>query len=101
LKPTFVSVPSDFHAVLEEYTQQGYRVLAMGSKTMTGSYVKVQRASREDIESGLTFLGFVVLENQLKPETSIIIDALTRANIRSIMVTGKYLKYWPMALIEA
>lgn len=52
------------------------------------TYPKVQRISREKIECDLTFLGFVILENRLKPDTIDIINSLMVANIRTIMVTG-------------
>lgn len=58
----------------------------MLNKKMT--YPKVQRISREKIECDLTFLGFVILENRLKPDTCDIINDLMAANIRTIMVTG-------------
>lgn len=52
------------------------------------SYAKIQRISREKIECDLTFLGFVILENRLKPDTLEIINNLMAANIRTVMVTG-------------
>lgn len=52
------------------------------------TYAKVQRVSREKIECDLIFLGFVILENRLKPDTCDIINDLSSANIRTIMVTG-------------
>lgn len=36
----------------------------------------------------MAFLGFVVLQNKLKPETVPILAELQRAAIRSVMVTG-------------
>ena len=85
----FPTVPTDMSAVLEEYTQEGYRVLALAYKGLPRvSYVKVQRLCREEVESGLTFLGLIVMENRLKPETTGIISQLRNANIRTIMVTG-------------
>ena len=36
----------------------------------------------------MTFLGLLVMQNKLKPETSGIIEELTRANIRTVMITG-------------
>lgn len=44
--------------------------------------------SRDTIENDLSFLGLVILENRLKPDTTSIINSLSAANIRSIMVTG-------------
>lgn len=72
------------------YAQQGYRIIAMGYKPLARkmTYAKVQRVSREKIECDLTFLGFVILENRLKPDTCEIINNLSDANIRTIMVTG-------------
>lgn len=52
------------------------------------TYAKIQRISRENIECDLHFLGFVILENRLKPDTIDIINDLMAANIRTVMVTG-------------
>lgn len=43
---------------------------------------------REQVERDLTFLGFLVMENKLKPETTAVIQELKEADIRTIMVTG-------------
>lgn len=43
---------------------------------------------REAAETDLNFLGFVVLENRLKPETTPVIAALNTACIKVVMVTG-------------
>lgn len=82
------SIPPEFHSILEEYTQQGYRVLAVGTKTLSGSYVKIQRMQREDVECALQFIGLVIMENRLKPETTGVIRELRSAHVRTIMVTG-------------
>ncbi|XP_055312779.1 polyamine-transporting ATPase 13A3 isoform X2 [Sitodiplosis mosellana] len=84
------TIPNDFHTKLDVYAQQGYRIIAMAYKSLHKkvSYAKVQRLSREQIECDLTFLGFVILENRLKPDTIDIITNLMTANIRTIMVTG-------------
>lgn len=83
-------MPSDLSSVLEEYTQEGYRVLALAYKGLPRvSYVKVQRLAREDVEAGLIFLGLIIMENRLKPETTGIISMLRNASIRTIMVTGE------------
>jgi hypothetical protein len=77
-------------SVLEEYTQEGYRVLALAYKGLPRvNYVKVQRLLREDVEACLIFLGLIVMENRLKPETTGIISVLRNASIRTIMVTGE------------
>ena len=40
------------------------------------------------IESDLAFLGFLIMQNTLKPETTPVINQLKKANIRCVMVTG-------------
>lgn len=84
------TLPSNFHEVLIEYTKKGYRVLALAHRSLPAKlkYAKIQRIQREQVERNLTFLGFLVLENRLKPETTPIIHQLLDANIRTIMVTG-------------
>lgn len=36
----------------------------------------------------LSFLGFIIMQNTLKPETTPVISALHNANIRTVMITG-------------
>ena len=43
---------------------------------------------RDQVENNLTFLGLLVMENRLKPETTPIIRQLKQAAIRTVMVTG-------------
>lgn len=83
------SVPDDFLDVLESYTQEGYRVIALAHKELKMSYAKVQKVQREAIEKDMDLLGLIVLENRLKPDTTPCIQALNDACIRVIMVTGK------------
>ena len=40
------------------------------------------------MESDLNFLGLLILQNQLKPESTPVIGTLHSANIRTVMVTG-------------
>lgn len=44
--------------------------------------------SREDAESDLEFLGFIIFENKLKPSTAGVITELNEAGIRNVMCTG-------------
>jgi len=85
-------VPGDFTSVLKSYTQHGYRVIALAWKQLPIklNYVKVQRIGREKVESDLTFLGLLVMENKLKPETTPVIRQLTNAAIKTVMVTGRW-----------
>ena len=44
--------------------------------------------AREQLECDMVFLGLLILENRLKPETLPVIRTLKDASVRSIMVTG-------------
>ncbi|XP_039275236.1 probable cation-transporting ATPase 13A3 [Nilaparvata lugens] len=82
------TVPVDFSKQLEEFTQEGYRVLGLAYRNLAVTYHKACRLEREEIETDLCFLGLVVMENRLKPETTGVIKVLKDANIRTVMVTG-------------
>jgi len=43
---------------------------------------------REEAESGLDFIGFIIFENKLKPSTAGVLDELSEAGIRKAMCTG-------------
>jgi cation-transporting ATPase 13A3/4/5 len=82
-------VPEDLNSTLQEYTEQGYRVIALGRRTLADiSYSKIQRMRREDMEQDLEFLGMIVLENRLKPETEPVIGVLKGAHLKIVMITG-------------
>lgn len=84
------TIPTDFNEKLNYYAQQGYRIIAMAYKPLDRkmTYPKIQRISRDKCESELEFMGFVILENRLKPDSEKVIKILNDANIRTIMVTG-------------
>ncbi|KAK9506093.1 hypothetical protein O3M35_008091 [Rhynocoris fuscipes] len=84
------TVPANFEKELESRTREGYRVLGVGYKDLPAklSYAKMQRLSREEAESSLTFLGLIIMENRLKPQTTGVIHMLRDANVRTVMVTG-------------
>lgn len=83
------SIPDDFFDVLEKYTQDGLRVLALGYKDLTNATPEwIKGCKREDIECDLTFIAFLIMENKVKPETKSSLDKLKYANISTIMATG-------------
>ncbi|KAH9285429.1 putative cation-transporting ATPase W08D2.5 [Echinococcus granulosus] len=82
------TLPRDFHKVLLEYTREGYRVLALAWRPLRVAYTRVMRLQRTSIERQLQFLGLLVMENRLKPESAPVIKLLKEARIRPVMVTG-------------
>lgn len=83
------TLPKDYDSVLHHYTHSGYRVIACAGKTLPKrTWLYSQKVSREEVESNLEFLGFIIFENKLKTTTSATLDTLRDANIRTIMCTG-------------
>ncbi|KAI6073846.1 putative cation-transporting ATPase 13A2 [Aix galericulata] len=90
------TVPADFSQMLRFYTTDGFRVLALAYKplSMVTTFEEALQLTsslyphRDSAESSLTFLGFLVMKNVLKPESEPVIRLLRNANIRPVMVTG-------------
>ncbi len=82
-------VPIDYEDLLNFYTHRGFRVIACATKHIDSlNWTKVEKLRRQDAESDLDFLGFIIFENKLKPSTTGVIDELNDADIRKIMCTG-------------
>ncbi|XP_039421700.1 LOW QUALITY PROTEIN: polyamine-transporting ATPase 13A2 [Corvus cornix cornix] len=84
------TVPPDFSRMLRHYTTDGFRVLALACKALgtVATFEEALQLPRDSVESGLSFLGFLVMKNVLKPESAPVIHLLRSANIRPVMVTG-------------
>ncbi|RDL35105.1 Cation-transporting ATPase [Venustampulla echinocandica] len=83
------SFPSDYEELLAHYTHRGFRVIACATKHIKKlNWVKVQKMKRQEAESGLDFIGFIIFENKLKPTTTGVLDELSEAEIRKVMCTG-------------
>jgi magnesium-transporting ATPase (P-type) len=76
--------------MLQNYTTNGYRVIALAGKSLDESisWLQALKLSRENIESDLDFFGFLIMQNMIKPETTPIINELQNAGLRTVMVTG-------------
>ncbi|XP_029142593.1 probable cation-transporting ATPase 13A5 [Protobothrops mucrosquamatus] len=87
------TVPTIFQAELKHFTTQGFRVIGLAHKKLDlPQGVVFSDLKREEVESGLTFLGLLVMENRLKSETKPVLQELSQARIRSVMVTGDNLQ---------
>uniref|UniRef100_A0A8C0XJN2 Cation-transporting ATPase n=1 Tax=Castor canadensis TaxID=51338 RepID=A0A8C0XJN2_CASCN len=84
------TVPVDFEKVLEDYTKQGFRVIAFAHRKLESklTWHKVQNISRDAIENNMDFMGLIIMQNKLKQETPAVLEDLHKANIRTVMVTG-------------
>ncbi|XP_004914469.2 probable cation-transporting ATPase 13A4 isoform X2 [Xenopus tropicalis] len=87
------TVPSSFKNTLDYYTEQGFRVISLAYKYFElEENISLPNLKREEVESDLIFLGFLIMENQLKPETKPVLQELVSANLRTVMLTGDNLK---------
>ncbi|XP_076330164.1 polyamine-transporting ATPase 13A3-like isoform X3 [Tachypleus tridentatus] len=84
------TLPENFSNLLQDYTLQGFRVIALAWRKLDRklTWHHAQRVKRDQIEFDLTFLGLLVMQNTLKPETTPVIEVLQKAKIRTVMVTG-------------
>lgn len=83
------SFPADYDELLASYTHKGYRVIGCATKHIPKlSWVRAQKMKRQDAESGLDFVGFIIFENKLKPTTTAVLEELIQSNIGAVMVTG-------------
>lgn len=79
----------DYDELLSFYTHRGFRVIALATKHIQSlDKKKVQAMLRNDVESGLDFIGFIIFENKLKMASAAVINELNEAGIRNIMCTG-------------
>ncbi|KAJ1506077.1 hypothetical protein HMI54_003377 [Coelomomyces lativittatus] len=87
------SLPLDFDERLTSLSHRGFRVLGFAVRSFPSSQwnmVKLEKATRMELESELQFLGFLVFENKLKQGSGEAIDTLKNAKIRCVMCTGDH-----------
>ncbi|XP_015991833.2 probable cation-transporting ATPase 13A4 isoform X2 [Rousettus aegyptiacus] len=85
------TVPTSFVSELQIYTTQGFRVIALAYKKLEMDH-HTTAWMRDEIESDLIFLGLLILENRLKEETKLVLEELTSAQMRTVMITGDNLQ---------
>lgn len=79
------SVPSDYDTKLMNFSEQGYRVLAFAYKPLKEGY---KDYSDTELEEGMKFIGFLLVDNPLKPQTRRTIIDLQFNGIKCAMITG-------------
>lgn len=83
------TLPANFEEMLNYYTHKGYRVIACAGRVLPrNTWLYSQKVSREEVESNMEFLGFIIFENKLKKETAKTLQTLQEASIRTVMCTG-------------
>lgn len=92
VKNMLVQVPKYYDETFKHFTRRGSRVLALGYKylAMDGEWAigKVNGLKREEVESELTFAGFLILQCPLKEDAKKTVQMLNESSHRVVMITG-------------
>ncbi|KAI9294142.1 hypothetical protein K502DRAFT_292701 [Neoconidiobolus thromboides FSU 785] len=81
-------VPKGYEEAYKYFGRRGNRVLALATKFISSKTEKVDKVSRESVESELTFSGFLVFHNPLKEDSKAVIKKLNDSSHRVVMITG-------------
>ncbi len=83
------TVPSNYEKTYLEYSRRGARVLALAIKDfgLIDSQA-VREIKREDVETDLTFAGFVIISCPLKADSKSAIKEIVKASHKVVMITG-------------
>ncbi|CAG9784593.1 unnamed protein product [Diatraea saccharalis] len=89
VKTMLKEVPSHYDHVYLTLSRRGARVLALGYRNLGKlSSQEIRDLSREDIESDLTFVGFVIISCPLKSDSKKAIAEIVHASHSVVMITG-------------
>ncbi|XP_030590233.1 polyamine-transporting ATPase 13A2 isoform X1 [Archocentrus centrarchus] len=81
------TVPEQFSSKLHNFSSEGLRVLAVAYKSLDVNS-DLSTIERGEVEKDVQFLGLLMMKNLVKPESANVINILSLADIRSVMVTG-------------
>lgn len=87
--PQFAVLPSNYDDTFLSFTRRGARVLAIGNKRLGKlSSQDIRQLSREEIESELTFQGFIIVSCPLKADSKAVIHEIMNSSHKVVMITG-------------
>ncbi|CAG4968673.1 unnamed protein product [Colias eurytheme] len=89
IKTMLKEVPEHYDHVYLTLSRRGARVLALGYRNLGKlNSQEVRELSREDVESDLTFVGFVIISCPLKTDSKKAIAEIVNASHSVVMITG-------------
>ncbi|KAL3496791.1 hypothetical protein BJX62DRAFT_192959 [Aspergillus germanicus] len=92
IRTMLVNTPPNYEETYKYFTRNGARVLALAYKYLSTeaelSQGRINNYTREDIESELTFAGFLVLQCPLKDDAIKAVRMLNESSHRVVMITG-------------
>ncbi|EFQ97645.1 cation-transporting ATPase 4 [Nannizzia gypsea CBS 118893] len=86
-----VSTPEYYEETFKHFTRNGARVLALAYKFLSETEIgqgRINNLKREEVESGLHFAGFLVLQCPLKDDAIKAVRMLNESSHRVVMITG-------------
>lgn len=81
---------SEVLTVVGRWAAEGLRVLAVADRRIESTTQQAAELPREDLESHLTLLGLVAMEDPPRPEVAAAVTQCHQAGIRLIVVTGDH-----------
>lgn len=90
IKELLTRCPEGYDQAYQNYANSGARVLALAHKALHQSlgHETAKHLKREEVESKLSFAGFIVFRCPMKPDSKKAIRSLMRSGHRVIMITG-------------
>ncbi|ODV89411.1 hypothetical protein CANCADRAFT_148529 [Tortispora caseinolytica NRRL Y-17796] len=90
IQKMLIDVPPFYEDVYKSYTRSGSRVLALAYKYLPSNLTThdINHIPREEVESKLTFAGFLIFSCPLKPDAIETIRMLNESSHRAVMITG-------------
>lgn len=96
IKKLLATVPVGYDSTYRALAEDGMRVLALAKRTLNGQEAEMAHAAartgkgpaREDVECGLSFVGFVAFSCLVRRDTAEVIQELQRSSHCVAMATG-------------
>ncbi|KAL8003389.1 putative P-type ATPase, HAD superfamily, P-type ATPase, transmembrane domain superfamily [Plasmopara halstedii] len=83
------TLPNNYIARARSYAHQGLYVVALATKVFPLPKTEsTQLVARDDVESSVAFLGFLLFVNQVKAEAPYVVGALEEAGVDVRIITG-------------
>jgi len=92
IRTMLTRIPPNYEETFKYFTRNGGRVLALAYRYLAtdnelGQH-KINNLKREEVEAGLTFAGFLVLQCPLKEDAMSSVRMLNESSHRCVMITG-------------
>lgn len=84
------SLPANYFEELNTLAIKGYRILSLAYKDLK-SFDQCMQITREQAESEVIFVGFLILENQLKKDSKDVVGRLRQGGLGVKIISGDQL----------